>query len=489
MVSELRDARAVFEVTPAQEIEESNNQIISENTLPRITPDMLPNSISEWVQDVCERINTPFEIGAVTALTILGNLIGSQVGVRPKTHDDWTIYPNLWGMIIGEPSTKKTPVFRELEKSLKRLYKQAQQDFKRDMEAYEKKAELIKAKIKDLESNKALSEEVKAKKINDIKSSSDLIKPIKRRYTTSDATIEALADICIENPRGILQKRDELTGFFTDLNKKGRESDRAFYLEGWNGKVPKEIDRVGRGSTFIESLTLGVFGNIQPDKIKKYVHETMNGHSDGLLQRFQLAVFVDPIAYKWVDNAINKKARDEFDKLIAFFTQEEFVGMQTDTYSDTVHFYRLNDSAKDLFREWDEKNAIAAQGMNKELGSHLLKYSKLVCSLALIFHVCDIQEGYDVSDGITYGSLDKAIRISEVMKAHAERLYNTFEIEEQKRDEQTDKILIFLSDKTLPISFRDVTLKAGGKPNKKTIQNAIKGIYRSSGSMINSRLT
>lgn len=107
-----------------------------------ITPDMLPPSIRVWVQDVCERIESPFEIGAVSALCFIGNLIGSKVGVRPKQRDNWTNTPNLWGMVIGAPSIKKTPVYSELFKSIGRLQKEAENDFTKDFEIFEVESEL-----------------------------------------------------------------------------------------------------------------------------------------------------------------------------------------------------------------------------------------------------------------------------------------------------------------------------------------------------------
>lgn len=96
------NANEVFkekEVAPivADESREVGSHIIaeSESHLPKITPDMLPDSIGNYVKDVCERIESPFEIGAVTALTIIGSLIGNKVGIRPKAHDNWTVVPNV----------------------------------------------------------------------------------------------------------------------------------------------------------------------------------------------------------------------------------------------------------------------------------------------------------------------------------------------------------------------------------------------------------
>ena len=133
----LCDVKGVFkeinEGKKSIDIVAKNGENIPQKWTPEpITPDMLPPSIREWVQDICDRIESPFEIGVVSALCFLGNLIGSKVGVRPKAKDNWTVVPNLWGMIIGKASVKKTPVYSELFRSIKRLEKNAYAQFEAD---------------------------------------------------------------------------------------------------------------------------------------------------------------------------------------------------------------------------------------------------------------------------------------------------------------------------------------------------------------------
>lgn len=509
MQSVLRDAKGIFEdvaVTPksadddksTQGIVKSDENIITKNynkeaelfinndvkKLPNITPDMLPTSISGWVQDVCERIESPFEIGAVTALTLIGNLIGNKVGIRPKAKDNWTVVPNVWGMIIGSPSIKKTPVYSELYKAVSKLEIEENENFKAALEEYKLEEELYKAKKKEA-----------VKKTDDNSKVKELIAPMmpnKKRYATSDGTIEAIADIISHNPSGLLITRDELSGFLNMMDKAGKEGDRAFYLEGWNGTGSFSVDRIMRGSTFIPKLTLGILGNIQPSIIKQYVYEAVKGgKADGFLQRFQLTVFVDAIEQKGVDRYPNKEQRDKFYSIVESIAKAEyFTGSQTDEFDDT-QFYRFKDDAQAAYNEWFLSNFKDTQNaFNEAFEGHLAKYPSFMASIALIFHVCDIatnKEGkfdYRISKENTL----RAIKLVEVFKAHAKRLYSTFEVEEQKRDERADRILSFIGSNTLPITFRNVMQKAGGKPNKDEVLKAIKGIYKTAGSKIVSKI-
>src|SRR5215216_2383024 len=59
--------------------------------------------------------------------------------------------------------------------------------------------------------------------------------PTVRRYKTEDATVEKISELLLENPEGMLIHRDELSGWLRNLDKQGREGDRALYLESWNG--------------------------------------------------------------------------------------------------------------------------------------------------------------------------------------------------------------------------------------------------------------
>ncbi|MCD8545366.1 MAG: DUF3987 domain-containing protein [Sulfurospirillum cavolei] len=486
------NANEVFkekEVAPiiADESREVGSHIIaeSESHLPKITPDMLPDSIGNYVKDVCERIESPFEIGAVTALTLIGSLIGNKVGIRPKAKDNWTVVPNVWGMIIGKPSIKKTPVYSELYKALGKLEAEAYATYQEEFKKYKLDKELFENAKKEFAKNKN-KEEHKPESLIEPEP------PFCVRYATSDGTIEAIADILSYTPHGLLVTRDELSGFLKGMDRAGKENERPFYLEAWDGTNGFTVDRIGRGNTFIPKLTLSVLGNIQPSMIKEYVYEAVKGKkADGLLQRFQLCVFVDAIKQQGVDRYPNKVARDAYYRTIEKIAKTlSFTdSAQVDEFGDTP-FYRFKDDAQNVFNEWYKANAMEAQeAFNEAMEGHLSKYPSLFASLALIFHVCDLAENGSRFDyRITKENTLKALQLVEVLKAHAERLYSTFEVEEAKRDAKADKVLSFMGKASLPISFRDITLKAGGKPSKDEILKAIKGVYKSAGSKVVSKI-
>src|SRR4030095_6451295 len=78
---------------------------------------------------------------------------------------------------------------------------------------------------------------------------------IPTRFYTNDSTVEKLGALLNENPAGLLLIRDELAGWLRTLEKPGREGDREFFLEAWNGVGDFYVDRIGRGTLHIPALT------------------------------------------------------------------------------------------------------------------------------------------------------------------------------------------------------------------------------------------
>src|SRR5690606_11846617 len=117
----------------------------------------------------------------------------------------------------------------------------------------------VKADIKNQMKNKALSDEdALALYSAQVK---EIPKPSCRRYKTNDTTIEKVHELLSQNPRGLIHYRDELVGLITGWGKDGHESDRAFYLEAWNGYGSFTVDRIGRGTIHVDNICIAIFGS------------------------------------------------------------------------------------------------------------------------------------------------------------------------------------------------------------------------------------
>lgn len=121
----------------------------------------------------------------------------------------------------------------------------------------------------------------------------ETINVTEKRFKTNDATVEKIGALLLDNPNGIMIIRDELSGWLKTLEKAGREGDREFFLESWNGYGSFTVDRIGRGTLHIPSLCLSIFGGLQPGKLDAYISQALNSGAgdDGMLQRFQLLMY------------------------------------------------------------------------------------------------------------------------------------------------------------------------------------------------------
>jgi putative DNA primase/helicase len=137
--------------------------------------------------------------------------------------------------------------------------------------------------------------------------------PTLRRLIVNDATFDALHQTMNENPAGILVIRDELTGWWSQLDRAGREGERAFCLQAWNGDTGHTIDRIGRGTVYVPHCCMSMFGGIQPARLHSYLVDALldGPDNDGLIQRFQVIVWPDMKPdWKYIDRNPDRNAEE-----------------------------------------------------------------------------------------------------------------------------------------------------------------------------------
>uniref|UniRef100_UPI0035D12D68 YfjI family protein n=2 Tax=unclassified Bartonella TaxID=2645622 RepID=UPI0035D12D68 len=381
----------------------------------------MPLTLSRYVYDVADRQQAPLDFVAVAALCGLAALIGNGVRIAPKQHDDWKIVPNLWGALIGQPSTMKTPAMKAalapitcLQKEwykdwLKQKEKQEIEEILETLDKSEKKKQAHKAiKKGDLETARALLSETLSK---DNAHDDDV-----SRFIVNDTSVEKLGELLKENPRGLLMVRDELSGFLTDMERKEYQTDRAFYLEAFNGDGQFTYDRIGRGTIFIPNATVSIIGGIQPSRILPFIRNVLYGKgNDGFLQRFQMLVFPDETKeWKWVDRPPNQEAWENYQRVFRSFRDKRLGSPEKPL------IMRFSPKAQGKFYEWLEHLHKEAKGGSylESLQSHLLKMPKTIASLALIFELLD---GGRLEIG-PY-AITTALRWTSYLLSHAKRLY------------------------------------------------------------------
>src|SRR5207253_9503232 len=118
--------------------------------------------------------------------------------------------------------------------------------------------------------------------------------PVRKRLVTNDATHQKLHETMADNPGGILLHCDELSGWFEQLDMKGREGSRGFQLKAWNGDSSHTLETVGRG-VITAIICDSLCGNFQPKTAREYLQNQDKG--DGMFQRLQVLFYPDPASY------------------------------------------------------------------------------------------------------------------------------------------------------------------------------------------------
>jgi Protein of unknown function (DUF3987) len=404
--------------------------------VPAFAEELLPKALQALALDIAERMQVPLDYIAIPLIVTAGAVIGRQCGILPKRHDDWLVIPNLWGAVVGRPGLMKSPALTQALKPMERLAAQA---IEADEERTRQQAttrDILDAQLTGVK--EALKKAAKGGKADEIATHTAQIEELQaqvealtvtvRRYKTNDATIQKLGELLRDNPTGMLLYRDELSGWLSSLRQDGREGDREFFLEAWNGDGGYTFDRIGRGMVHVEGLCLSIVGGIQPGKLARYVYDTCEGGTgdDGLLQRFQLLVWPSHDAdFVNIDRAPDSTARKRVYDLYARLADldAEAPGATVDKYQ-TIPALRFTPEAQDLFDAWrvELENRVRAE-QSPAFESHLAKYRSLMPTLALIFHLIDAMMGEAVTTAVSLNAAQLGADWCDFLEAHARKVY------------------------------------------------------------------
>lgn len=242
-----------------------------------------------WVRNAAEAKSAPPDYVMAGLLATVGSAIGNTRWVSPWA--GWSEPPILWTMLIGAPSSNKSPGLDAVLAPLKELERDMRKEAEADLAEWSERVEV--AKIAQSAWKEATKAALKAGEELPVKP--EEADPGRERFlpclSVTDSTVERLGVILANQPRGTLMARDELAGWLMGMTRyAGGGSDRPFWLEAYGGRGYR-VERMGRDPVYIDRLSVGVTGSIQPDRLRSLL---MKSDDDGLLARF-LPIWPDPV--------------------------------------------------------------------------------------------------------------------------------------------------------------------------------------------------
>lgn len=384
--------------------------------------DMLPSELQPWLGDIAARMSVPLDFAGSAGLLMLGALIGRKIVIKPEKNSNWSEPANLWGCIVASPGALKSPAIREVFAPLTELEaeatvanKQKHKDYELALAVHKVKQASAEKKAKDAGDPAALMQAYMA--IGDPPE-----KPKFKRYLTSNATVEKLGEMCADNPNGVMYHRDELLSLLADLDRKEKAADRGFLMTGWSGLDAYTFDRIGRGTTYVPSVTISMFGTTQPSRIANYVSGSLASFDDGMVQRLQILVWPDNMPH-WVpmDSPSDKSAQArafQMCRRLAELRAQDVGAIIED--GNAVPYLQFTDEARRLFVEYRTglETKVRGNTLSPELAAHLSKYRGLVPRIALIMHLASGGTG-----SVSVEAITMAIRWADYLEAHARRVY------------------------------------------------------------------
>ncbi|MBT0813034.1 DUF3987 domain-containing protein [Litoribacter ruber] len=243
-----------------------------------------------------------------------------------------------------------------------------------------------------------------------------------------DTTIEAIGAALAKNTRGVAQIRDEIAGFFRDLNKYRAGSDLENYLEMWC-QDPVILNRVSKESAPILDPFLMLAGTTQPKVFERSLNLVFTNGS-GLFDRF---LYVWP---KYTEKAKYKNVNIQ-EAIETFEGSIKKVYNYSNEKKDTNINFSFSPEAERLILEWlNVYNKGLVDEADEAVASLYSKFDIHLQRICLILHFISWVFGEGDLDSISVETTSKAIQLTEYFRRQSEQaldyLINTDPLERLK---------------------------------------------------------
>jgi DNA polymerase I-like protein with 3'-5' exonuclease and polymerase domains len=386
----------------------------------------LPEPLGEYVRQGAQALGCDPAYLALPALAANASAIGNTRTIRLKS--GWEEPSIIWSAVVADSGTLKSPAWRRAVAHLFRVQKRWRQEFKEKQARYREELEEHRAREKE------------AKEQGTVPGPGPE-EPTLQRVVCSDTTIEKLAELLEDNPRGLLVSRDELSGWlgsFTRYKGKQGGTDLPNWLEIFNaGTIIVDRKTGSRPHYFVERAAVSVAGGIQPKVLSRAC--TAEFLDSGGCARLVLAM-PPKLSKRWseleVDPEVERAYQDALDRLLA---------LDFDVRDDeqVPHVLRLSPEGKkvwvNFYNAWAQEQA-AAEG---EMAAALAKLEAYAARFALLHHVVTCV-GLDVDDRREVGprSVEAGIALARWFADEARRVYAT--LTESPEEHDTRRLVEFI---------------------------------------------
>jgi len=382
----------------------------------------LPEPLAGFCSEVADAVGCDTSFPALVALSVCSAAVGTTRQVCLK--QGWFAPGIIWTLLVGESGTQKSPPFRLAMAPMKLRQQRDAENFMAENSRYQSALKSYKRDLKLWEKKREGDEPEQPEK------------PLRKRCIVQDATIEALAPILNENPRGVLLARDELSGWLAGFDKYSGKSGASSEVPKWLEIYNCESITIDRKTgderfLFVRRPFVSIAGGIQPGILSRVLTAE---HRDNGLQSRLLMTYPPRQPKRWRDAELSSETQAAYSDLI-----RELFELKPDTSGDESRpaTLILSDEAKTLFRDYVDETGREQSAMSGHLASQWSKLEETPGRLAIILH-CVRQVTSGVADHweIDELTMQSAIVLAEWFKTETLRIGRLLSEPDEAREQR-----------------------------------------------------
>lgn len=292
-------------------IERNSNKVLQSFPV-----ECLPDTIRTYIEAVAESLQVPVDMVASLVLAALSLCVQGKFYVKVK--EDWVEPINLYMIVIGRPSERKSPVLTEIEKPIFSYMNEENERRRPEIKKYELQKKILNGRLKTIQ--EALSKNKKnnpytmqdAFNCQEEIDNLEEVRPL--MLVMDDTTPEALVEAMKQNEEkmGILSAEGGLFGVMAGRYSNDVNID--IFLKGYSGEYLR-LSRIGREGTELHNPYLTIGLAVQPQVISE-VMGNRNFRGRGLLARFMYSFPNSRVgSRKYRTEPINDVTRKEYENL------------------------------------------------------------------------------------------------------------------------------------------------------------------------------
>jgi hypothetical protein len=380
--------------------QEPKEKIVINTTDLQFPLDIFPKSIQSYVLECNETLDSSIDYMGCALLWLISISIGNSMQIEVKR--GWTETATLWLAIVGKAGIGKTPSISNIIFPLEKINNREISNYIKEYEKYEYFKNLSK---------------------KDQDESIEVQKPNKKQFIANDITIEALVDLHQQNDNAVGVFKDELAGWFKDMNKYKAGADLETWLSSWSGKSIN-LNRLTRAGSFVARPMMPVLGGIQPSIFNSFYTE--DNKDNGFMDRMLLS-FPELSIEKYNDKEMDYNTIEWYsDTIVSFYDtiKNKLIKRDQEGNIEPV-LIKFNQEAKvEWMRIFNEITDIQnSESENEYMKSMLPKLKSYIPRFSLLINTFNGigETNYNINE-ISKDSILKAEKLSKYFIAMAKKV-------------------------------------------------------------------